>query len=91
LDDVDCGLDSHHIEISGADDPEAHPGIVIEVHSVMDRAADTDVDRMVLHQQTLFEGSPKDGAVPHWRVEVGVPGVEMGIEVDQRDGAVNGP
>jgi hypothetical protein len=68
-----------------------HPGILVEVHPVMDRVTDAAVDRMVLHQQALFVGSVKNGAMPWWRVEMRCPMSGVSIEVDQRDRAVNRP
>jgi hypothetical protein len=80
-----------HLDDAGSDDPETHPGILVEVRPVMDRFTDADVDRMVLHQQALFVGSAQTGAMPWWRVEMRWPTSRVRIEVDQRDRAVNRP
>ena len=43
---------------------------------------------VVLDQQPLLEGPPEDRAVRGRRVEVGVPGVQVRVEMHQRDRAV---
>jgi hypothetical protein len=38
------------IEVACPDDPEPHPGIVSQVHTVIDWAADADMDRVAFDQ-----------------------------------------
>ena len=87
-DQVDGTVDAEDVEVTGPDDPEAEVVVVDEVELVVDRAADAEVDRLVLRQQAFFGRPAEDGAVGERRVEVGVPRVQVRVEVDQRDGTV---
>src|SRR5215469_16634644 len=85
---LDRAAHAEIVDVAGPDGPEAEPLVVIEVAAAVDRAADADVDRVVLDQQVLLEGPPEDRAVGGRGVEVGVPGIQVRVEVHQRDLAV---
>src|SRR6185295_1106505 len=74
-------IDADDVQVAGPDDLEPHPGVVVQVHLIVDGAADADVDRVVLDQQPFLERAAEDGAMGDRGVEVGVPGVQVRIEV----------
>jgi hypothetical protein len=76
---------AHDVHVAGPDGAEAEPGVVGQIGPVVQRATDADVHRVVLDQEFLLEGTAEDGAVRDGRVEVGVPGVQVRVEVDERD------
>ncbi len=55
---------------------------------VVDRAADADVYRVVRHEQVFLERAPEDRAVRDGRAEIGVPGVQVRVEMDEGDRAM---
>ena len=62
--------------------------IVVEIVRRVQRPANADVGAVARDEQALLRGAPKRGAVSQRRVEVGVPGVEVGVEVHQCHRAV---
>src|SRR5215472_17910787 len=64
---------------------ETQFGIFVKVAARIDRPADADVHAVVFQEQALFGRPPKWRAVGERRAEVGVPRVNVGIEVDQGD------
>src|SRR5262245_45492700 len=48
------------------------------------------MDRMILDQQTFLEGSPEYGAVRGGSIKVGIPGIQVRVEVHERDRAPHG-
>ena len=56
--------------------------------SGVERAADPDVGAVPGNEQPLLGGPPERGAVRQRRVEVGVPGVQVGVEVHEGHRAV---
>ena len=70
------------------DRAEAELGVLLEVDPVVDRAADAEVDGAFFGEQSLLERAAQDGAVGDRGAEVVVPGVEVCVEVDQRQRAV---
>ena len=59
--------------------------VAVEVALRVQRAADADVRRRLQRQQALLGRPAERRAMGVRRTEVGVPGVEVGVEVDQRD------
>ena len=82
-DGVDRRVDPHHVEVACANRAKPHAGVFVQVDAVVHRPADADVDRVIGNQQSLLERTPKDRAVRDRGVEVGVPGVEVCVEMDQ--------
>ena len=67
---------------------EAHGGVVDQVARTVERAAQADVGAVVREQEPFLPGPAERGAVGEALAEVGVPGVEVGVEVDQGQRAV---
>src|SRR5262249_22155974 len=87
----DRPADAEDVDVAGPDGPEAEPQVVVEVAPLVEGTADADMDRVILNQESLLKGPPEDRAVCGGRVEVGVPGVQVRVEVHQRDRAVRAP
>src|SRR5699024_7800651 len=68
-----------------ADDLEAEDLVVLEVLLPVEGSADADVHAGLEIEQTPFAGAAERGAVRVRGTEVGVPGVEVGIEVEDGD------
>ena len=85
---VDCPANTEVVNVAGADGAEAEPAVVVEIGLSVDRPADAHVNGVLRHQQVLLERAPEDGAVGRRRVEVGVPGIQVGVEVHERHLAV---
>src|SRR5215470_4792477 len=85
---VDRPAHAEFVDVAGPDGAEAESLVVVKIGGVVDRAPDADVDGVVLDEQVLLEGPPEDRAVRGRRVEVGVPRVEVRVEMHERDGAV---
>src|SRR6266571_2849523 len=64
---------------------EAEVGVFLEVGGRVQGTAGADVDGAVLAQQAFLAGAAKRGAMGVRGAEVSVPGVEVGVEVEQRD------
>ena len=62
--------------------------VVLEVRLAVQRAADADVQRPLHVDQAFFAGPAERRAVGVRRAEVGVPGVEVRVEVQHGDRAV---
>src|SRR5438874_5754983 len=76
------------------DDSEAERRIGGEIAPIVERSTDAHVHRDVIQEQALLAGPAQEGAVRDSRAEVGVPGIEMRVEVDQGYGTpmtVEGP
>ena len=85
LDDVvDRGAD----EVTAVDRREAEPLRLVEVQARVERAAEPDVHRVLGVDQPLLGGAAERRPVRVRRTEVGVPRVEVGVEVQHRDRAV---
>ena len=74
--------------VVGADDREAEPGVVLQVGVGVQRPADPHMQAPLQVEQALLAGPSKRRAVGVRRPEVGVPGVEVGVEVQHGDRAV---
>ncbi len=79
------------LDLGGRDHPEADLGVPDQVLGVVQRAADADVQAAFGVEEALLEGTAERGAVRVGGAEVGVPGVQVGVEVDDRDRAVHRP
>ena len=75
------------LELVGGDDCEAEASVVLQILPAVQRATDTDVQARFEVDKTLLGCPTEGGSVGHRSTEVGVPGVEMGIEVQHRDRA----
>src|SRR5690606_4459378 len=81
----------HHLvhtapqHVGGGDDAEAEAPVVLQVLLAVQRAADADVRGRLGVGQPFPQGPAEGGAGGVRRVEVGVPGVGVGVEVEQRD------
>lgn len=85
LDDpVDPGAD----EFARSDALETHGVINLVAFRPVDGAANTDVHAALRIEKSIFEGSTGGRPVVRVRAEVGSPGIEVGIEVHDGDGAV---
>src|SRR5690606_15446392 len=76
------------VDVGGGDDAEAHLLVVGEVLLAVQRAADADVGQGGGVEDALLYGPAERGAVGVLGAEVGVPGVQVRVEVEQRDRAV---
>ena len=74
--------------VVGADDLEAEHAVVGQVGGRVERAADADVQAVLGVEQALLAGPAERRAVGERRTEVGVPGVEVRVEVQHGDRAV---
>ena len=77
------------VDVHRGDDPEAESASSVRSVGGVQRPADADVHRCVLEEQPLLGGPAERRAVRERRAEVGVPGVEVGVEVHQGDRAVH--
>ena len=64
--------------------PEPERRVAGQVVAAVERPADADVHRGVVAEQPLLGGAAKRGAVGVGRAEVGIPGIEVRVEVHQR-------
>ena len=80
---LDHARDAQLLEVHGGHDPEAEAGVVDEVLRREQGAADAHVHGVVLEQQALLEGAAEGRAVGVGGAEVGVPGVEVRVEVQE--------
>ncbi len=87
-DGVDRPADAEVVDIAGPDRAEAEPPVVGEVGFPVQRAANSDVNRVILDEEPVFERAPEHRAVRDRRVEVGIPGIQVGVEVHERDRAM---
>ena len=76
------------LEVVGADHLEAEHTVVAQVSRRVQRAADADVQAVLGVEQALLAGPAERRAVGERGAEVGVPGVQVGVEVQHRDRAV---
>src|SRR5262249_52605884 len=83
-DTLDDAADADLLEVHRGHDAEAEPRVVHQVLGGEERAADPHVHRAVLEQELLLERAAERRPVRVRRAEVGVPGVEVGVEVQQR-------
>lgn len=90
LDLLGRGLCTDTVNVAAADHLEPEVSVLLEIDGVIDRTPGTDVDGVVLDEQALLEGPTEDRAVGDRGVELGVPGVKVGVEVDQRHRTVLG-
>ena len=77
-------------DVGGRHGGKAELPVVGQVTAGVEAAADADVSGAVQGEDALLHGPAERRAVRVRRAEVGVPGVEVRVEVDQRDGAVPG-
>src|SRR5690606_29376277 len=71
------------VDVGGGDDAEAHLLVVGEVLLAVQRAADADVGQGGGVEDALLYGPAERGAVGVLGAEVGVPGVQVRVEVEQ--------
>jgi hypothetical protein len=85
---VDRGAQPLQLHVGTVHRGEAEPFAVRQIGAGVQRAADTHVQRVLAVDQALLGGPPERRAVGVGRTEVGVPGVEVGVEVQDGKGAV---
>ena len=85
---VDGALDAVGLVVVGADDLEAERRVVLEIRRGVERTADPHVLAAFQVEQPLLGGPAERGAVGERGAEVGVPGVQVRVEVQHRDLAV---
>lgn len=95
LDAVDDAVDADGVDLSGLDAGEAAVAVVLVVGGPREGGADAGVDAAVVGQQALLRGPVEVGAVVDGGLlaggaaeDLGLPRVEVGVEVDDRDGPV---
>jgi hypothetical protein len=76
------------LEIVCADHLKAQHAVIGQVGRCVQRAANADVQAVLRVEQTLLAGPPERGAMRERRAEVGVPGVEVSVEMQHGDRAV---
>lgn len=81
-------VDTAAHDVGGGDDAEAHLGVVVEVLLAVQRTAGADVGERGRVEDALLDGPAERRAVGVLGAEVGVPRVEVGVEVEQGYGAV---
>ena len=81
-------VDAAAHDVRGGDDAEAHLLVVVEVLLAVERAAGADVGERRGVEDALLDGPAEGRAVRVLGAEVGVPGVEVRVEVQQGDRAV---
>ena len=89
-DPVDRLVNAESRDIGGGHGAEAERLVAGQVRGRVQRAADAHVRAGVQREEPLLDGPAERGAVRVRRAEVGVPGVQVRVEVDQRDRAVPG-
>ena len=85
---LDDAGDAVDLVVVTADHLEAEDAVVFEVLLAVERSTDADVLRTLHVDQALFAGAAEGGAVGERLTEVGVPGVEVSVEVQDGDRAV---
>ena len=81
---LDNRREASGLELVRRNHGESEAGIVCEVMLAVQRTADADVQARFEVDESLFGRAPERGAVSDRRAEVGVPGVEVRIEVQHR-------
>src|SRR6478736_5195833 len=85
---VDDLADALVVDVRRGDDAEAETPVVLEVLLAVQRSPGSDVAERLGVDDALLDRAPERGAVGVLGAEVGVPGVQVRVEVDQRDGSV---
>src|SRR5262249_20874332 len=78
---LDHAGDADLVDVGGGDDLEAELGILGQVRGGVQGAADANVQAAGPVQQALLGGAAERGAVRRGGAEVGVPGVQVRVEV----------
>ena len=76
------------VDVGRRDDAESEPAVVLEVLLAVQRSTRADVGQRLGVEEALLDRPAERGAVGVLGAEVGVPGVQVGVEVHQRDRAV---
>jgi hypothetical protein len=82
--------DADAVDVTAVHDGESQLLVVEQIRAVVERAANADMRRIALDDQSFLARPAKRRSVGVGRVEVGVPRVEVGVEVDQRQASVDG-
>ena len=77
-----------NLEVVGTDHLKPEHLVVGQVGGRVQRPADADVQAVLGVEQTFLAGPAERGAVGERRSEVGVPGVEVSVEVQHGNRAV---
>src|SRR5690606_9367430 len=85
---LDCRGHTNVVDVRAANDLEAELMIAHEVFLVIHRPSNADVHGLVLDEQALLESAAEHRAVSDRLAEVGIPGVEVRVKVQQGHGAV---
>lgn len=73
------------LELMAGDDGEAQAFVVAEVVAGVERTADAHMEAGLHVDEAFLRGAAERGAVGNWGAEVGVPRVEVCVEVKHRD------
>ncbi len=85
---LDHGGEPVDLEVVGADHLETEHLVIGEVCRCVERSPNADVQAVFGIEQSFLAGPAERGAVGERRTEVGIPGVQVGIEVQHRDRTV---
>ncbi len=86
---VDDLHDALVVDVGRRDDAETEPPVVLEILLAVQRSAGADVAERLGVEDAFLDGPAERRAVGVFGAEVGVPGVQVRVEVHQCDGAVS--
>ena len=78
-------IDPQGLYVVAGNSPEAERSVALHIRRPVYRTPDAHVHRCVSIEQSFLRCSSKRGAVGEALTEVGVPGVEMCVEMDESD------